>query len=80
MLSRSEGNCIEYLHKSCLKGGEARVGLELWLAKKQPSLVCQGGWLWWWGVFGHVCGLDNVRILSVVRQDSEKSCFSLNLS
>lgn len=49
MLSGSEGNCIEYLHKSCLKGGEARVGLEQWLAKKQPPLVFQGGWWWWWG-------------------------------
>lgn len=51
MLSGSEGNCIEYFHKSCVKEGQARVGLELWLAKKQPSLVFQGGWWWWWGVW-----------------------------
>lgn len=65
MLSGSEGNCIEYLHKSCLKGGEARVGLEQWLAKKQPPLVSRvdgggGGGVWsclWFGRCSYfVCG------------------------
>lgn len=76
MLSGSGGNCIEYLHKSCLKRGEATavVGQEA-LVLHLPGLL-----LVVVGVFGHVCGLDNVHILSVVRQDSERSCFCLNLS
>ena len=39
--------------------------LELWLAKKQPSLVSHDWWWWWWWwrLFGHFCGLDSIRIL-----------------
>lgn len=48
---------------------------------QEAAVPCLPGWMVVVvGVFGHVCGLDDVRILSVVRQDSEKSCFSLNLS
>lgn len=76
MLSGSGRNCIEYLHKSCLKRGDARavVGQEA-AVPRLPGLL-----LLVVGVFSHVCGLDNVHILSVVRQDSERSCFCLHLS
>lgn len=61
MLSESEGNSLEYLHKFYLKG----VRLKPWLAENHSRLCLElVGMV---GVFGHFCGLDSVCILSVVR-------------
>lgn len=46
-----------------LTKGETKLRLKLQLAKKQLSLIC---WEWDRFVF---CGLDSVRVLSVLRHD-----------
>lgn len=43
------------------------------LVKRQPSLKSS-----WMGVFGHVCGLDDTSVFSVLRHDYRVSCFCLD--
>ena len=33
------------------------------------TVECLKGNLGRWGMFGHLCGLDNVHVLSVIRHD-----------